>query len=527
MDLHEALEASPVERVIRIAQFYGIQQPSQKDKDPRYALSRLIAEHLLVPANTVVAMNGLDDEEILALRLITLATGGSGVVVEQCHQKLNHLSRKWRRNGFKVIEGLIERGLVFIRREGYRQIYFVPRDLRKVLSEFFLSKIFKECAWEQSRFNPRHLRDFAAPLRHLCLFLSYIRKNDVRVTQAGTMFKKAQNDISVLIEESDTATDETIFPVRYSPRLAFLIYFAKSKGLIEERNGALRPGNKVKSFLEASYQEWRQELYEYWKQTFIAQDTDLQTMLWILMHLPKGELISISALTQEMETLSTNYSSHGLNLRVERNLVDMLEYLGALEVATSLNDTIVRVTDIGRALFKSDPWPDEPFEDSIYVQSNFEILVPCTVQPRILWSIDTFAELLKPDQMMVYKITRDSVYRALLHDYTPEVIEEFLNKTAKNPIPQNVIYSIRHWGTSFGRIEFQDVILLKCDTQELAGELMVHPKIRPFLAERIGPYHLVVKRDSYESLIEALSDEGYMPKVAPGKGLTPGVVSQT
>ena len=201
MRLVEALLSSSVERAKGIAAFYGLLEPTGalSDKAPQEEVANAVASHLLVPANSIVAMNGLNPEEMLALRLITLAAGGSGVVIEQCHQKLNQLSRKWRRNGAKVIEALISRGLVFVRREGYRHIYFVPEDLREVLSGFFLNDIYKTTCVDLQRFTLRNHADFAGPLRHLTLFLSYVRKNEVKLAQTGTMFKKAQNDLTWLV----------------------------------------------------------------------------------------------------------------------------------------------------------------------------------------------------------------------------------------------------------------------------------------------------------------------------------------
>jgi hypothetical protein len=205
----------------------------------------------------------------------------------------------------------------------------------------------------------------------------------------------------------------------------------------------------------------------------------------------------------------------------------MLEYLGGLEVQSALNATYIRATAVGRALFGLRSWPDVPWDDHVYVQSNFEILVPCTVSPAVLWSVDCFAELMKPDQMMVYKLTRNSVYRAMLHSYTPDVIQKFLETHSKTPVSQNVAYSISHWGTSYGRIEFQETILLKCDTEALADELMLHPKIRPYLRQKVGPCHLTVDSESYDQLVAALSDEGYMPKVNGTKRLAPQTAGQT
>lgn len=529
MNLIQALSASSRERAKSIASFYGLLAPTGAlpDNASHEELAGAIASHLLVPAHTVVAMHGLNQEEMLALRLITLAAGGSGVVIEQCHQKLNQLSRKWRRNGAKVIEALISRGLVYIRREGYRHIYFVPEDLREVLSPFFLEDIYRASCVDLQRFTPRHRADFAAPLRHLVLFLSYFRKNEVRIAQSGTMFKKAQNDLIALMGEENTPMEDTLFPVRYPPRLAFLLYFAKSKGLVEERNGMLRLGSQAASWVKTDSRSCRQELFDYWRQTFVSQDVDLQTMLWIMMQAPKDLAMSMESLLEEMNTLSTSHSSHGLNLRAERNLVEALEYLGGLEVARNLNGLFVRPTALGRAMFGLAPWPDEKWDEHVYVQSNFEILVPCTVRPEMLWAVDAFAELLKPDQIMVYKLTRNSVYRAMLHSHTPQTIEEFLIRYSKTPVAQNVKYSIAHWGTSYGRIEFEETILLKCDTEQLAEELMLHPKIRPYIKHRVGPLYLSVDGEQYDQLVTVLSDEGYMPKVNGSRRLTTQTVGQT
>lgn len=514
MRLVEALLSTSSERLAGIAQFYGLlTQPDSGHGGHHQALASAVAAHLLVPANVLVAMNGLNQEEMLALRLITLAGGGTGVVVEQCHQKLNQLSRKWRRNGAKVIDALISRGLVFTKREGYRQVYFVPADLRDVLARFFLSNIFEACSVETDKFTPRNKVDFAAPLRHLCLLLSYLRKNEVKLTQAGTMFKKAQNDLAFLIGEEDAPPEGTYFPVRYPPRLTFLLYFAKSKNLVEERNGFLRLGQKASDWMQLPCSAWRKEMFDYWRQTFIAQDSDLQTLLYIIMHSPKDAIISLSGLLAFMDTLSTSHSSHGLNLRVERSLVEFLEYLGGLEVCPVLNDTHIRATALGKAMFGIAEWPEEAFDNYIYVQSNFEVLVPCTVEPKILWSIDAFADLVKPDQMMVYKLTRNSVYRALTHSFTPETIQKFLEKHSRTPVAQNITYSISHWGTSYGRLEFQEAILLKCDNEELANELMLSPKIRQYILHKAGPCYLIVDPECYEELAEALAEEGYMPKV--------------
>ena len=294
-------------------------------------------------------MSGLNDEELLALRMITVAGGGNGVIVEQCHQKLNQISRKWRRNGFKVIEGLITRGLVFTRRDGYRQVYFVPDDLRKVLSDFFLSAIFQRTSIDPERFSPRYRFDFAAPLRHICLLLSYVRKHDVRITQSGSLFKKFQDDLVVIIEEDERSLEESFFPVRYPPRLAFCC-FLQSPIVCASKETAPLAGLRLRT-------GWQPRILNGGKILQLLEADIYRTRLGppdavvVDREVPRDTVLSISALLEEMHALSTTHSSHGLSLRVEKNLVDMLEYLGAFEVCESRNDTMIRMTETGKALF--------------------------------------------------------------------------------------------------------------------------------------------------------------------------------
>ena len=44
---------------------------------------------------------------------------------------------------------------------------------------------------------------------------------------------------------------------------------------------------------------------------------------------------------------------------------------------------------------------------------------------------------------------------------------------------------------------------------------MLSPRIKPYLKKKVGPCYIVVDRESYQSLVAALSEEGYMPKVKP------------
>lgn len=534
MNLHESLSSLPPERLQEIAAFYGltVSQEAQSGTlragesslsgDPRVPGGRgvpggysselvtKITRHLLVPANLMVVVKGLDEEELTAVRLITLSRNGAGVVMEQCHQRLNQISRKWRRNGAKVIEGLLRRGLVFTEKQGYRQVYYVPEDLRSILTRWFLEELYAQAI--QPDPPARRFSDPNACLRHVFLFLSYVRKKGCKLTQNGTLFKRTQQELEVFLGRDETV-DDTLFPMRYPPRLAFIVYFAKSRALVKEQDGMLVLGPKAAEWKAQDVKALRQDLFDYWAQTFMSHDADLTTLFWIMMRSPEGSWLSLESLLRQMENLTLNQAPNGFSIRAEKNLVGDLEYLGVLDVSRSFGSTSVRVTPLGRALVGLGPWPEEKFEDKIYVEPNFEVMVPCGIHPAILWDIDFLADLVRADQMMIFKLSRSSVYRAVQHGIDPASMVRFLQSRAGSPLPQNVAYSIAHWAGAYGRVELIDALIIKCDSPELADELAVSRKLGPYVIERLGPLCLRIDRSAFAEVSRALVDEGYMPKI--------------
>lgn len=511
MDLLESLHCTPLERVKEIG--YSLRLGEDFSSEDLKDLAERISEFLLNPLNVKTILERLQAEEILALRLITLSGGGHGVIVEQCHQRLNRLSKKWRRNCAKVMEALVGAGLVHLRREDYRQIYFVPEDLGTVLSDIFLKEIYERISAREDLAPSFATSDLGASLRHLCLFLSYIRKNKVKMAANGLIFKKSQAEMAALLDECEPPEGGTSSALGYPPRLSLLFHFAKSKNLIEERSGILALTEHVEPYLKEDYRVWRKDLYDHWHNRALSQDADLRTVFWLIMKAPLSAAMSLDLLLHEMEGLSTTHATHILPVKVKKLLLEPLQYLGAIETECGQDATYLRPTPIGKALICLCAWPQERWDDYLYVQPNFEILIPQTAEPKTFWVLDGFSDLKAPDQMALYKLTKESVYRALLKGYTWKGILEFLQERSKIPVAQNISYSLSHWGVSYGRIEFEEAVLLKCDTKELAEELMMSPKIKPFVKRKVGPCYLLLDKKGYKDLADILKEEGYMPKL--------------
>ncbi len=517
MNLAECLRRLSSQHVMKIARDVGFEGRS---------LSPELLGWLPGRIKDVAYLSGvtsrLSEEEVTALKMVALCGGGNGIVVEKCHQKLNELTRKWRRNGAKVLEALIRAGLVYTGRENYRQIYFIPCDLRdpvvRVLMPSILSRVV--AAGDGARgADPEPL----VPTRHIHLFLSYLKKNQVKVAQGGTIYRRAQRDIISSLGVPDDLPDETeSFQSVHPLHLSFIINYCKRRGLIlETEQREIQPSAKVEEWVSSPAAAKAVDVFTSLFEEWVRPDPDVQTMLAIMDYIPEGRWVSFRALLDEMEYLSLEHSWHGLETRLSK-AVKMLTYAGVLARVDLGGNLAMRLTAPGRILTslvmgRPAPSPDEafndiPLEDSFFLQGTFEMLVPANIEPFILWKVEQIADLVKPDQMLIYKISRQSIYRALSSGMSSQSIMAFLKRHSKNDIPQNVSYSIEEWSKGYGRVEFVDALILHCDSEELANEIKASKRMQSYVLGEVGPRHLIIDKSKYAEALEALQNEGYMPK---------------
>ncbi|NPV69441.1 MAG: hypothetical protein HPY55_02190 [Firmicutes bacterium] len=521
MNLPECLVRAPSPHVLRLARSLGVESPQVTADVVNSVSARLKDERYLAGVTS-----GLSDEELTALRMVAFCGGGSGIVVEKCHQKLNELTRKWRRNGAKVVEAVIKAGIVYTGRENYRQIYFIPADLRERVAGVLLPPILQRALAAEAPVvaaDPEPL----APVRHVHLLLSYVKKNQVKVAQGGAMYRRAQRDIISSLGLPDELPDETeSFQAVHPLHLSFILNYCKRQGLLtenEQREIEFSP--KVEEWVSKPTASKAWDILSFLLDEWVRPDPDVQTMLEIMRHVPVEAWVRFEPLVAEMEHISLEHSWHALETRLDK-AIRMLAYGGMIVSSSTPSGDVLRLAALGRALLAS-RLPLSPdgaplavgddliagrVENSFFLQGTFELLVPASVDPSILWTLEHVADLVKPDQMLIYRISRESIYRALSGGMNASAILGFLRRHSKNEIPQNVAYSIEEWSKGYGRVEFVEALILHCDTEELCSEIKASKRMQQYIIGEVGPRHLVINRQYYREAVEALQSEGYMPK---------------
>ncbi|MGC9399889.1 MAG: helicase-associated domain-containing protein [Anaerolineae bacterium] len=174
-------------------------------------------------------------------------------------------------------------------------------------------------------------------------------------------------------------------------------------------------------------------------------------------------------------------------LMVERHaLVRLLEHLRSLGVVMLGYDeeedlpTAVRPTPLVHAALTGRPYEEIGERvGQIILQPDFQLLAMGPVSLKTLLYIEFIAEREKVQPAAVaYRITRESVYRALQAGETLSTVLQFLEEVTEVPVPQNVERTLREWGAQHERIVLrQPVLVIQVDSPERLQALQEDPTL--------------------------------------------------
>ncbi|MNB66730.1 hypothetical protein D3C75_132090 [compost metagenome] len=155
----------------------------------------------------------------------------------------------------------------------------------------------------------------------------------------------------------------------------------------------------------------------------------------------------------------------------------------------------------------------------LIVQPDLEVLVREEASFRIRWSLACFAELVLPEGMWSFRLTRERLEQAVKRGMKPGAIAEWLEHLSGGRLPSSVSASLKQWSLGIGRTSLGEALLLACRTEQDAEAVAGHPRLKEGL-ERLGPRHFAVRTDWAAKVRKELSAAGMTP--TPIEGLDGG-----
>ncbi len=507
MQLVDCLVGAPADQLYRIAATFGLSPEAGRER-----LVREVARALRDRARLEAMLADLSPEEWAALKVVFFNGGVDGITVELCHQIVNLLAGRRRSATAKAVESLQDRGLIYVRTRNYRQVFFIPADLLEALSAILNRQLVQRiCVLEESVAQAgMPERDLVEDLHR---FLAYIYRTEVPLTQQGQIFKRHLRALLELLMTPDSG-DEAIVG-RYPEPLGLLVGYALDRHLIARQDGQLRTTEDLQRWLAEPFGAKLADLFGYWQDRYYYQD--LQTFLSVIRTVGEG-WVSIDRLVREVEPLINPSQRGSFLVRLRHHLTTFLAPFGLFALGQvgegEEAELACRLTPLGSVVLEGGkPEPPEAEGQPLVLQATFELIAPRPVSADVLWTLELMADLSsRTDRTLTYRLSRQSVYRALKTGMTGEQMLGFLEARSATGVPQNVAFDLRAWAAAYGQVYLQAVMLLRCADPVLAQQIKASRRTGRFVLGELTPTDLIVDGRRHRELLEALEADGHMPR---------------
>ncbi|WP_285488836.1 helicase-associated domain-containing protein [Amycolatopsis taiwanensis] len=180
--------------------------------------------------------------------------------------------------------------------------------------------------------------------------------------------------------------------------------------------------------------------------------------------------------------------------------------LGAVTTATRA----LLADDRGGALASMVDAMPKPI-DHILVQADLTVIAPGPMEPELATDVKAVADLESAGHATVYRVTEDSVRRALDAGRTADELHELFRTRSATGVPQSLSYLIDDVARRHGRLRGGAAAsFLRCDDEVLLAEVLGGPVAAEYELRRIAPT-VAVSPLPLAEVLDGLRAAGFAP----------------
>jgi hypothetical protein len=365
-------------------------------------------------------------------------------------------------------------------------------------------------------------------------FLEHVRRNPLRVSRNGEVYKAGRRKIQAGFVFRDTflAPREQVWREVHGAARHLSFVATDEQGFLE-----LRP--EAERFLLLPLEEKVRELYR------IAVEQpgprgrslhqhELRKIVADLLRAEPGRWFhgrSLAALARHrylarLDELGIEdkhrdrfFSAYFSGRETPDDLLDELDshwlprlfLLGVLDVAVRDEEVVAwRLAPVGARLLGAEISDVDTGLQPLLVNPDFEILVlPEGDVSDVVHTLDGFAQRVKTEDVVHFRLTRESVEAAVGAGRSLPEFTAFLQARARGGVPQNVLYSIDSWAGSVTFATLERGVVLRAADEVALERILQFPGIEALLLRRLGPSEALLRdAPSDRKLLAALRERG-------------------
>lgn len=352
--------------------------------------------------------------------------------------------------------------------------------------------------------------------------LTWISRHGLKLTSKGTIHQRSLTKLTELLYLSDE--DVSGLGLRYPHQdiyrvsLAIVLDMMMSLGFIHKGRASWGIDTEsLTAWLSLTIQEMNAVLFQEMLQRYVPEQVNIQHFVYrlALSDLQELEWYSFPEIMLSMQ-------QQGMITEVvpEEQKKWMLHWLIALSGCGWIDVGTIKQSDHDITVFR---WKMKPnisldvaaippvmsSQAKVFVQPDFEILVPPDVSFMIRWELEAFCESVTVDMMSVYRITRHSVALGAEYGRSPRNVMDFLDAHSTG-IPDNVTLALEQWDKEMGRTVLEEKLLLRCSDSQAAEQIASHATLIGFV-ERIGPLDFIVNHAHEDKVVKLLEEIRLLP----------------
>jgi hypothetical protein len=147
----------------------------------------------------------------------------------------------------------------------------------------------------------------------------------------------------------------------------------------------------------------------------------------------------------------------------------------------------------------------------LIIQPDLSFIVPRNAPPYLIWLLSVFGNTQIQDYVYQGNFSRDSILQGLKTGMSIDNLISALKEHSKLPVAGHVWQTLEQWSSAYGRTLLSQVLVLSCDSPEMATEIAAQSKLANTVLKQIGPQSLLIKAESEATIRKWLEKKNWVP----------------
>jgi hypothetical protein len=190
---------------------------------------------------------------------------------------------------------------------------------------------------------------------------------------------------------------------------------------------------------------------------------------------------------------------------LKKELVSAFFYLQLLGLITvEYPDRFLEISELGALIFRGKSLSRDDQKGGIILNPDMSLIaIPEKLSIEGLYLLKSFLEIKSFDNVYTFQLTRDSFLEGMLLKRDPQDLVDFLRKTCRSDLPQNLLFSIDEWSRSLPLVTITDECVLVQTQDPMHMDLLLGQITgKRFVTQKIGPTSILIEQDKIGETIQ-------------------------